>query len=243
MNKSLAVLALASMVSIAQAADGLPITTNFSLTTNYKYRGQDQGNNKPALQGGFDWSSGGFYLGNWNSSIGFTNSGLEMDFYGGYKGQLAPNAGFDVGVLQYYYPQKDKVIDFNVTEIYGAVSYSLLTAKLSYTASKDYFGLGEAFQLANGGPRPKGRGTVYFDLAANHEIAKGLTLNAHAGWTRLADDLRDVGFEDYADYKLGVTYDAGSGFALAGAVVGATKRDFWGDVNKPRLILTITKSM
>ena len=158
MKQCLAVLALASLtVSFAQAADepaaaapaaapaaaAPAVTTNFSLTSNYKFRGQDQGNNKPALQGGFDWTGGGFYLGNWNSSIGFTNAGIEMDFYGGYKGEVS-GVGYDVGVLQYYYPQKDKVIDFNVTEIYGALSYEFVSAKYSYTASKDYFGLGEA---------------------------------------------------------------------------------------------------
>src|SRR5947209_7735827 len=84
-------------------------------------------------------AGGGFYLGNWNSSIGFTNAGIEMDFYGGYKGEVS-GVGYDVGVLQYYYPQKDKVIDFNVTEIYGALSYEFVSAKYSYTASKDYFG-------------------------------------------------------------------------------------------------------
>ena len=257
MKQCLAVLALASLtVSFAQAADepaaaapaaapaaaAPAVTTNFSLTSNYKFRGQDQGNNKPALQGGFDWTGGGFYLGNWNSSIGFTNAGIEMDFYGGYKGEVS-GVGYDVGVLQYYYPQKDKVIDFNVTEIYGALSYEFVSAKYSYTASKDYFGLGEAYQLVAGGSRPKGSGTGYLDLSANYEFMKGVTLNAHAGFTQLASELKNVGYQNYADYKLGVTYDAGSGFSLAGAIVGATKKDFWGDINKARLILTVTKSM
>jgi uncharacterized protein (TIGR02001 family) len=250
MNKQIAVLVVSSLAAgLAQAqaqapsSGGIPITANVSLTTNYKFRGQDQGNNKPALQGGFDWTGGGFYLGNWNSTIGFTNAGIEMDFYGGYKGEIAPGTGFDVGVLQYYYPQKDKVIEFNVTEIYGALSFSILTAKYSYTASQDYFGLGDTAQLATGGPHPSGRGTGYFDLSANYEVAKGVTLNAHAGYTQLASELKDAGFQSYSDYKVGVTYDAGSGFTLAGAVVGANKKDFYGDINKPRLILTITKSL
>ena len=56
-------------------------------------------------------------------------------------------------------------------------------------------------------------------------------------------DLKDVGYKNYDDYKLGATYDLGSGFSLAGAVVGATKKDFWGDVNKARLIVTLTQAM
>ena len=248
MKKSFLVVSIVSLfASVAQAADAPApapaVATNFSLTTNYKFRGQDQGNNKPALQGGFDWTAGGFYLGNWNSSIGFTSAGIEMDFYGGYKGEITKDFGYDVGVLQYYYPQANKVVDYNVTEIYGALSYSIASVKYSYTVSKDYFGLGETYWFVFGGATPKGKGTGYLDLSANYEVAKGVTLNGHAGFTQLSSDLKNVGYQNYADYKLGATWDAGSGFSLAGAVVGATKKNFWGDINKARLILTVTKSM
>jgi uncharacterized protein (TIGR02001 family) len=228
----------AAFTSVAHA-DGM--SANVALTSNYKFRGQDQGSNKPALQGGFDFSSSGFYVGNWNSSIGFTNSGLEMDFYAGYKGEAA-GLGYDVGVLQYYYPQKAKTTDFNTTELYGAVTFSILTAKYSHTVSKDYFGLGEVAS-APGGPRLKGRNTGYLDLSANYEIAKGVVLNGHVGYTNFSEDLDDASIPNYTDYKVGATYDMGSGFSLAGAVVGATKKSFYGDINKSRFILTLSKSM
>ncbi|PZQ55681.1 MAG: hypothetical protein DI563_32290, partial [Variovorax paradoxus] len=63
----------------ADAPAAAPLTANITLTTNYKFRGQDQdqiGHNgfyktrgvKPAIQGGFDYAFGdsGFYVGNWN---------------------------------------------------------------------------------------------------------------------------------------------------------------------------------
>lgn len=240
MKKSLALMALAGAFTAVAHAEGM--SANVALTSNYKFRGQDQGSNKPALQGGFDFSAGGFYVGNWNSSIGFTNSGLEMDFYGGYKGEAA-GLGYDVGVLQYYYPQKDKALDFNTTELYGAVSFSILTAKYSHTVSKDYFAFGEAIQAVSGGARPKGRNTGYLDLSANYEIAQGIVLNGHVGYTNYSGDLDDAGIPNYTDYKVGATYDMGSGFSLAGAVVGATKKSFYGDINKARFILTLSKSM
>ncbi|MBX3621453.1 MAG: TorF family putative porin [Rhizobacter sp.] len=216
----------------AFAEDASAVATNLSLTTNYKYRGQDQGNNKPAVQGGFDYANSGFYVGNWNSSIGFTNSGLEMDFYGGYKGEITSGLGYDVGVLQYYYPQKDKTVDFNTLEVYGAMSFGPATAKLSYTASSKYFGVEDA------------RGTLYLDVSANYEVVKGVTLNGHLGATRFASDPRDAGVvQNYIDYKFGATYDLGSGFSIAGAYVGANKKDFYGDINKGRLIVTLTKAM
>ena len=243
-----------------------PFTANINLTTKYKFRGQDQGNTKwfsPALQGGFDWSQNGFYIGNWNSNVSFSNAAIEMDFYGGYKGEITKELGYDVGILQYYYPQKDRILDFNTTEIYGALTYSFLTVKYSHTVSKDYFGIGEAQQLGAslsgvGIGRPKGRNTGYLEANANFSLVDKLTLNTHVGYTRYASDLRNanftvaavntnVGVPNFYDYKIGVTYDLsaplGSGVSAAAALVGASKRSFYGDINKPRVILTLSKAL
>jgi uncharacterized protein (TIGR02001 family) len=252
-------IALAAVGANAQtappAADASPLSANLSLTTKYKFRGQDQGNTSwfsPAIQGGFDWSMNGFYLGNWNSNVSFSNAAIEMDFYAGYKGEITKDLGFDVGVLQYYYPQKNKTVDFDVTELYAGIAYQWLSFKYSHTVSKDYFGIGESFQL--GVPlayRPSGRNTGYFDLSANVPLVEKLTLNAHVGYTRFASDLRDVqdaggagiGVPNYTDYKLGVTYDVGAGFAAAAAYVGATRKSYFGDINKARVILTVAMSL
>ena len=148
---------------------------------------------------------------------------------------------------------------FNTTEIYGSLAYSFFTLKYSHTVSKDYFGLGQINQGNEGlATRPSGRNTGYLDFSGNYEVAKGLTLNGHVGYTRLARDLRDAvntsddaddgtittkAYANYVDWKAGATYDLGSGFSLAGAVVGATKKSVWGDVNKTRFIATISKTM
>ena len=52
-----------------------------------------------------------------------------------------------------------------------------------------------------------------------------------------------IGLPNYTDWKIGLTYDLGSGFSLSGAVVGATKTGYYGDVNHTRAIATISKSM
>jgi uncharacterized protein (TIGR02001 family) len=231
MKKTIAALAAFAFLALAGPAahaDGL--SANVGLTSKYKYRGQDQSDPDkdvlPAIQGGLDYTLGGFYVGNWNSSIGF-GGGTEMDFYGGYRGQ-AGSVGYDVGVLQYYYPGDS---DYNTTEIYGGVSYGIASAKLSYVVSDKYFGA------------PDSSGTLYLDLSANYEIAKGLTLNGHVGFTQLASG-SNYG-PDYTDYKVGATYDFGNGLSLAGAIVGANKdgNGDYGDINKPRLIVTLAKSM
>jgi uncharacterized protein (TIGR02001 family) len=232
-----------------------PVTANVNLTTNYKFRGQDQGNGRyvsPAIQGGFDWSKDGFYLGNWNSNVGFAGD-IEMDFYGGYKGELAKDVGYDVGILQYYYPQKkDPAVNFNTTEIYGALSWQFLSFKYSWTVSNDYFGLGEIAKLnVPLASRPKGTNTGYFDLTANYPLMDKVTINAHLGYTLLSSDLRDikdpaganVGYPSYMDYKIGATYDLGSGFSAAAALIGANEGHFYGVINRGRVVVTLSKSM
>ncbi len=118
---TVATLALLSLIPTAQAADApsaadaaspYSLTANVTLASQYRYRGLMQTNNQPAVQGGFDLThASGFYLGNWNSSISWLNDSnsdvsapVEMDFYGGYKGNLSDNVPVDLGVLQYYYP-------------------------------------------------------------------------------------------------------------------------------------------
>ncbi len=225
MRKALLALVLASTFGPAAYAQ---VATNFGLTSNYKYRGQDQSDNKPAIQGGFDYSHGGLYVGNWNSSIGFTDAGIEMDVYGGYKGEFGPGFGYDVGVLHYAYPSLSSAA---TTELYGAVSFSIATLKYSRTVSSKYFGVVD------------GKGTGYWDLSANYEIGAGFTLNAHVGSTQFSGGAKNNGAVNYSDYRLGATYDLGSGFSLGGHVAGANKRGTYGDINKSRLIVSLTKSM
>ncbi|WP_235514496.1 MULTISPECIES: TorF family putative porin, partial [unclassified Acidovorax] len=66
----------AALVATLPLLASAQLTGNVSLTTNYKFRGQDQDASKvkavkPAIQGGFDYAFGesGFYVGNWNSSV------------------------------------------------------------------------------------------------------------------------------------------------------------------------------
>jgi len=84
-------------------------TTNVSLTSIYKFRGQDQDmltSNpdtafKPAVQGGsaYPFGESDGYIGNWNSSLSWlAGNSIEMDFYSGYKLSYRDIA-FDVGGL------------------------------------------------------------------------------------------------------------------------------------------------
>jgi len=223
-----AVLAAAPLA--AQAADS-PFSANVALTSKYKFRGQDQSDPAkavlPAIQGGFDFASGGFYLGNWNSSVGL-GSGTEMDFYGGYRGEVE-GFSYDVGALYYYYPGTDS--SGNTIELYASVGFGPVSAKYSRVISSKWFGV------------DGGKGTGYLELNAGYEVAKGIKLVAHLGATQFSGGAKNNGAVNFSDYKLGADFDVGSGFTLGAAYVGATKKADWGDVNKSRVVLTLSKAL
>lgn len=237
--KSLAVVLAAAAPLWASAQ----LTGNVTLTTNYKFRGQDQDASrtravKPAIQGGFDYAFGdtGWYVGNWNSSVDWLKgNSIEMDFYGGYKFK-AGDVDLDLGALTYVYPGN---AHGNTTELYGAATYGPVTAKYSHTVSKDYFG----WAGAKSGSGLKGTNTGYLNIAFAQEIAPKFTLKAAVGFTRFASDIKDTGVPNYMDYSLGGAYDFGDGLSLGAAVVGANKKNFFGDVNKARVIVSLTKTL
>lgn len=223
-QKSMLVSLLAVLPFVASAQ----LSSNISLTTNYKFRGQDQDNKstkdfKPALQGGFDYAFGnGLYVGNWNSNVNWlSDNSLEMDVYGGYKGELSPGLGYDVGVLAYVYPGYSTA---NTTEVYGGLSYGPFSAKYSQTVSSQYFGVSKA---------------SYFTVGYAQEIAAGLTLKVAVGMTNFKSD------QDYSDYSLGLSYDLGNGYSLGGAYVGATKKNVpaYQGLNDNRVIMSLSKAM
>lgn len=229
--KFASVAALALLPALASAQ----LTSNVSLTSNYKFRGQDQDQrstsaNKPALQGGFDYAfSNGFYLGNWNSSVNWLdNNSIEMDFYGGHKGELAKGLSYDVGALQYLYPGASRG---NTTEVYLGLGYGPLAAKYSQSVSKDYFFYGSK--------------ASYLNVAYTTEVLKGISFKAAVGYTNFKNNTT---YPDFTDYSVGLTYDLGNGYSLAGAAVGATKAGGFMlsngvNMNKERFIVTFSKTM
>ena len=221
------ILSALSVPGVALAAD-LTVSSNVTLASDYLYRGISQTGTNPAVQGGFDLAhTSGLYIGAWGSSISFTgdaggtsgttgtapnsaNAGLELDIYGGYKSAAGP-VTYDVGFLRYNYPgtYAAGVTKPDTNEIYGAATYSIVTAKLSYC-------LGDLFGVSNA------KGSTYMELNASYPIADtGITVGAHYGMQAYkgttADGLKNGGTDPtYADYKLSVTKD------FSGYVVGAT---------------------
>ncbi|MDQ7969439.1 MAG: TorF family putative porin [Oxalicibacterium faecigallinarum] len=203
--------AFAGGVAHAQeAASPHSFTGNFTLASDYRFRGVSQTDKSPAVQGGFDYEhSSGFYVGNWNSNIDFAKS-IEMDLYAGYKFAITEDFGMDVGVLYYYYPgtKRDGGTNYNTQELYVAGSYKWLTAKYSQAISKTVFGYDDA------------RGSNYLELGAAIPLAEKVNLNLHVGKTNMKNYSGD---DDYLDYSIGVDYDLG--FATVALTAYDTDKD------------------
>lgn len=218
----------AAMAPAARAETAPPysLTANVTLASQYRYRGLMQTDNKPAIQGGFDFAhESGFYVGNWNSNISWLSDSnpdvsapVEMDFYGGYRGNAAQDVPFDFGVLKYYYPgdYPSGYTNPDTTEFYGSVGYKTTSFKYSYAIS-NLFGFAGS------------KGSQYFDLSGNYDLgAWGLTLNTHVGYQYV----RNVDHGSYYDWKVGLTKDMGQGLGLSLAYI---------DTNADRGVYTNTQ--
>ena len=216
MRKSLLALAVLGTVAsssvyaegtVAAATPAYTLAYNVGLYSQYIFRGLTQTANKPAIQGGVDFThSSGFYLGSWASNVswledaavgssptlGYKNSSLELDLYGGYRGAIK-DVSYDVGLLQYVYPgtPNSAQAKAETTEVYGSLAYKWVTAKLSVAVSDKVFANRDA------------AGTYYADLTANYPVTDTITVTAHVGRQEYSGATNDV--FSYTDWKLGAS--------------------------------------
>ncbi len=217
--------ACAATAAFAQAKAPEPdytVSFNAGLVTDYRYRGISQSGKKPALQGGVDYvAKSGFYAGAWGSTITWIKDSsapripvkgpVEIDIYGGYKGEISKDLGYDVGVLQYWYVGNDlskvSTANANTTEIYGAITAGAFTAKLSNSVT-NLFGT------------PNSKNSTYLDLSYTFDLGSGLTVVPHVGSQKVK------GAVTYTDYSLTVAKDM-DGLVLSAALIGTDKKNFF----------------
>lgn len=220
-------------VAHAQAAAS-PITANFGLTTDYRYRGISQSRVKPALSGGVDFAdASGFYLGAWASTIKWVKdagggSNAEIDLYGGYKFK-AGGVDLDVGALHYAYPSNGFNPKADTTEIYLAGTMGPVTLKYSHSLT-NLFGFADS------------KGSGYLDLTGNLDLGDGYTASAHVGHQRVANN----SLYSYTDYKISVSKEF-FGVGFSAALIGTDTKEYFSPVNgknlgKAGLVLSATKS-
>jgi uncharacterized protein (TIGR02001 family) len=222
--------ALGSGVAQAQQppAPEHTLTGNIGVFSQYIFRGLTQTDQQPALQGGFDYGhASGFYVGTWGSNISWlrdmnmyqAGGSLELDIYGGFKGNFGKSDfGYDVGLLYYWYPG-DVAPGSNkadTLELYGALSWKWLSAKLSFSLQDKTFGVADS------------AGTYYLDFTGAYPLPNTkLTLIGHYGIQKFSGNSPVSGCvvggvqqrdndtcASYDDWKLGLSYSLPKDFTV-----------------------------
>ena len=224
---------------------------NVGVVSDYRFRGISQTSFKPAVQLGVDFAhKSGFYLGAFGSNVdwvkqvnGATKGSYEVDLYGGFKGNITKDIGFDVGVITYQYPGNNSGVanaakakaagdysNANTNELYLGLSYNVVTFKYSRSVG-DFLG------------NVRSGGSQYFDLSANFDLGNGFTLTPHIGRQTIPNQNNTntiAPFQvitgtagNYTDYSMTVAKDLGNGLALSAALIGtdAKKGGFYRDTN------------
>jgi uncharacterized protein (TIGR02001 family) len=214
--KILAALGLVAMAGAAHAE----VSGTAAIVSDYDFRGITQTGNDATVQLSIDYAhESGWYIGTWGSGVDFGTDkpSTEVDVYTGYAGSVG-DLGYDVGINYYGYPG---ATDLNFAEIYGKLSYSIVSGGLYY--SNDYGGTDESA----------------FYLYADLDIPVGpVTLSLHAGLSD-GDGIQAAfgGTEDsYTDYGIGLSYSANN-FTVGLKWVAV---DFGDDGSDDRVVLSIS---
>jgi uncharacterized protein (TIGR02001 family) len=199
-----AALSAVAVPSIALAAES-SVAFNAGVVTDYRYRGISQSRLQPALQGGVDFTAGAFYLGAWASTIKWIkdssgDANVEIDLYGGYKGEISKGVTYDIGALAYQYPSNKLKPSANTFEIYGAITAGPVTAKYSRSTT-NLFGFADS------------KGSGYLDISATFDVG-GFAVTPHIG----RQTLKNNGPYSYTDYSLTASKAFGDLTVSAGVI-------------------------
>lgn len=222
---SAATVAALAVPAVSFAADS-SVAFNASMVTDYRYRGISQTRLKPAVQGGVDFTAGAFYLGGWASTIKWIKDGggdanVEIDLYGGYKGEISKGLGYDIGLLTYQYPSNGLNPSANTLEIYGAVTAGPVTAKYSHSTTN-------LFGFANS------KGSGYLDISATFDVG-GFAVTPHVG----RQTVKNNGAYSYTDYSLAISKEV-AGITWSATLVDTSTSAYTGagkDLGKSGIVL------
>jgi uncharacterized protein (TIGR02001 family) len=208
---------------------------NVGVVSDYRFRGISQSRMDPALQGGVDYTHTptGLYAGTWLSTMKWVKDAggsgdVELDVYGGKRGEIVKDVSYDVGGIYYAYPSNDLPTNANSFELYGQLGYGPAYIKYSH-ATTNLFGT------------PNSKNSGYVDIGVNYDVYDGYMLNLHAGH----QSVKNNSAFSYNDYKIGVTKD----FGIVSVSLAAVKADvpvYFGaiakDMAKTGVVLTVSKT-
>lgn len=174
------------------------------ITSGYTYRGITLNSNPTVFAKlelvGIEGSIEGWYIGAAGIAVEDLDANTEYTAWIGWKGMEAVGWQYDIGLLGTFTDYDE--INTNYGEVYGKLGYTWdneylpgLDLKISY--SDDYYNLFGS--------------TVYYNLGGSFEVPTNynpVKFYARAGYTDSMDD-DIISFQDYGDYKVGVSTKLG----------------------------------
>jgi uncharacterized protein (TIGR02001 family) len=241
----LAAVGLLGAATVANAG----VSSTWTLTNDYDFRGITQSAKDPAVQGSIDYAAdGGWYIGAWGSNVDFgpgSDSDIELDLYSGFAGESEGGLGYDVGLVYYTYPSES---DLNYFEIYGSISKDWFKGKVWYSNAFGGDAAENGFRDSLGN---KDAAAFYVEGNATFPLPQNFSILLHAGYSAgdyWDNSARVVNLEEgtnhdgeYFDYSVGVGYTINN-FNLALKYVDTsgdlvTKDDVFN--NEGRVIFTV----
>jgi uncharacterized protein (TIGR02001 family) len=230
-----ALMAGSALAAVPGAANAeTTFSGNVSLTSDYAFRGISQTDQDPALQGGFDMTSGIFYAGTWASSIDFAaqSAELELDVYAGVTPKLGP-VTFDLGVIGYLYPSaSDDASELDFWELKGGAK---ITPMEGLTLGGTLFYSPE-FTL-DGGDSLYAEGAGTFAVTEKFSVSGALGYQSVDAANYFADGATFT--DSYTTWNLGATYTI-AGFGLD---VRYVDTDLDTPITEERLIVSVKRAL
>jgi uncharacterized protein (TIGR02001 family) len=235
-------IGLLGVAGATQAA----VTSSWTTTNDYDFRGISQTANDPALQASLDYAHpSGWYVGAWASNIKFgalpplDDPKVELDIYTGFTKTLDTGLSYDLGGVYYTYPQES---DFNYLELYAGLGF---TAKSGASIKGKFF-----YSPDFGGKTTSGNTSgEYISADGSFPLPQNFSIVGHAGysWGDYWDLAKDGAFgRPYVDYSVGVGYTWGK-FSLAAKWVDGSDnkeaKDFQFFSSKSRVVVTVATTL
>ncbi len=192
-NITAAVIAAGTLTAVPAMAE---VSGNIGAASNYMFRGTSFSNDDAAVSGGLDYADeSGVYVGTWTSNLG--GGTYELDLYGGFAGE-ASGIGYDVGYIQYMYPEAD---DADYGELYASVSVDVFEAGFAYTVQSD----------VNTGPFGSVyvEGDLYLYVSAGIDLSDDWAVSGTVGHYTFDEDGKGGADFDYSHAQLDLTKSAG----------------------------------
>ena len=188
-----------------ETASGFSLSGDIGITSDYRFRGISNSDNKAAIQGSLNLEHrSGWYAGVWASNVDLDiGTHLETDYYAGYVLPLSENSSVDINYTYFDYPHALRELKVDYGEFAAIYHHDH-----AFTAD-DHLSFGVYYSPEFTADSDQ---EIYLESSYSYPVNSLFNINATVGYTRLKDNekfAQGVGGNGqqnhYYDYKIGVS--------------------------------------